>query len=88
VAHGMISGHVRDRNGRPLALARVYVVSGPGAFPDVAALTDEQGAFTLPASGAGTYTIESSLEGFASAQTTVQLAGDGEARVEISLPPG
>jgi len=43
----VISGIVRDPNGRPVADARIYFIGGPVPLPDIAALTDAAGAFSL-----------------------------------------
>lgn len=82
-----ISGQVRDPAGHPVAQARVYFTAGPGPFPDIAALTDERGVFSLSAPSHGDYQIECAAEGFATARTTATVSGDREVRLEISLRP-
>ena len=60
----IIHGAVRDRAGVPVAQARVYFVSGPGSYPDIAALTNEDGRFTLSAPSPGAYLIECNADGY------------------------
>ncbi len=78
----VIAGRVRGPDARPVAQARVYFLDGPAPFPDVAALTGEDGTFTLAAPAPGTYTIGCAAEGFAT--TTIQ-AASGETSLEIVL---
>jgi uncharacterized GH25 family protein len=81
----VISGTVRDREGKPVGGARVYFTSGPVALPDIAALTDDKGSFSLSAPSAGTYEIETAADGFSSASVTVQVNGDQAKHLEITL---
>ena len=68
----IISGEV-TAGGRAVADARVYIVDGPGAFSDIAALTDPQGRFSLTAPQAGNYKVTCAAEGFAPATVTVEV---------------
>jgi hypothetical protein len=81
----VISGIVRDLKGRPVAQARVYFTAGPVPLPDIAALTDSAGSFSLSAPTAGSYTIECTADGFAPAATTVTVSGGSGIHVEIHL---
>jgi hypothetical protein len=81
----VISGVVRTTGGDPVQQARVYFTAGPVALPDIAALTDEEGSFTLSAPDAGTYRIECLAEGFAPAEATVEVAPGQESRIELRL---
>jgi hypothetical protein len=80
-----ISGIVRDSRGNPVAQARVYFTGGPEPWPDIAALTDNNGTFSLSAPSPGTYTIECVAEGFAPVVATVTVTGDQEVRLDITL---
>jgi hypothetical protein len=46
---------VTDDAARPVAGAAVYIVSGPGSFPDLAAITDLRGEVTFGALDPGEY---------------------------------
>ena len=81
-----VSGVVRDARGAPVALARVSFVSGPGALPDVAALTDGQGRFTLSAPRAGNYEIGCNADAQGSARLAV-VVGERGVQVDMVLPP-
>jgi len=81
----VISGVVRSADGDPVQHARVYFTGGPVALPDIAALTDAEGSFTLSAPDAGTYRIECVAEGFAPAEATLDVAPGQEGRVELRL---
>ncbi len=67
--------------------ARVYFVDAPAPVADVAALTAEDGSFSVGAPAAGTYTLECSAEDLAPAQVVVTVAGDETVSVELSLRP-
>jgi hypothetical protein len=82
---GVIFGIVKDRNGNPVARARVSFSAGPVFFPDIAALTDDKGAFALSAPVAGKYTIDVVTEEFALQKTDVAVAVGQKERIEIIL---
>ncbi|MDG4865864.1 carboxypeptidase-like regulatory domain-containing protein, partial [Streptomyces sp. T-3] len=52
-----ITGVVRDASGAPVAGAHVLFTAGPVALPDIAALTDGGGGFSLAAPVPGEYRI-------------------------------
>ena len=79
-----ISGIVVDAAGRPVAQARVYAVKAPGPMPDVAALTGNDGRFTLAAPLPGAYEIGCTSDAHGSASAAVRV-GDGPAHIELRL---
>ena len=83
----VISGVVRDARGHPLAQTRVYFTKGPVPLPDIAALTNKEGAFSLTAPAAGSYTLACAAEGFALTEVTVAVADSQETHLEIQLKP-
>jgi hypothetical protein len=83
-APGIVAGVVTDREGRAVAAARVSFVAGPVSLPDIAALTDSHGAFTLSAPVTGDYTIQCVADGYAPHSHRVSVRS-GE-RVDIQCP--
>jgi hypothetical protein len=83
----VIHGVVRGPDGSPVAQARAYFASGPGPFPDIAALTDPEGRFTLSAPAPGGYVIECAAEGFAPEGVSLDVKEGEESRIEITLRP-
>ena len=81
----VIYGTVRDPRGNPVPQARVYFTAAPVALPDIAALTDAGGAFSLAVPSAGTYQIESAADGFTATSVTVDVKPDQETKLEIVL---
>ena len=81
----MIYGTVRDPRGKPVPQARVYFTAAPVALPDIAALTDTGGAFSLSVPSAGAYQIESAADGFTPTAVTVAVTPEQETRLEIVL---
>jgi hypothetical protein len=81
----VISGVVRTARGRPVADARVYVKRSPVPLPDIAALTDEQGAFAFAVPAAGSYTLACSVEGQATREVTVSVPKDKGRRVAVEF---
>ena len=84
-APASIVGRVRDGAGEPIPDARVYIVTGPGAFPDVAALTGDDGGFTLPAATPGLYRVQAAADGFGTREAAVTVAAGERAACEIVL---
>ena len=82
-----IRGQVRSSDGRPLAEARVYYQDAPVPVPDIAALADTAGRFTLATPADGTYTIGATIEGYAPSSVTVAVAAQEQADIVIVLEP-
>jgi hypothetical protein len=83
----LIHGVVRDPGGSPISAARAYFVGGPEPFPDVAALTNQGGEFTLSAPSPGAYRIECAAEGFSSRTTDIDIGEENDTRLEVRLTP-
>jgi hypothetical protein len=81
----VISGVVRDLHGHPIVQARVYFTNGPVPLPDIAALTNKEGTFSLTAPVAGSYTLACAAEGFAPTVVTVAVTDSQETHLEIRL---
>jgi hypothetical protein len=81
----VISGIVRDPGGKPITDARVYFAGGPMPLPDIAALTNSNGAFSLSVPSAGTYSIECNADGFAPRASTVTVASGQKVQLDIQL---
>jgi protocatechuate 3,4-dioxygenase beta subunit len=64
---GVITGHVLDERGRPLADAVVSAVGGSTSF----AVSDRAGQFTLRALMPGPYLVRAHLDGYVSARQTI-----------------
>lgn len=81
-----IRGRVRDPEGQPIRAARVYLLSGPGPFPDIAALTRDDGSFSLAVREAGAYDVGARAQGFAPGSARVVVApGARDATAEVQL---
>ena len=81
----MISGRVQTINGQAVAEAQVYFTSGPAALPDIAALTDTSGRFSLSVPVAGIYQIGCTADGFVSTTVSVNVKTGQDVKIEISL---
>jgi hypothetical protein len=82
---GIIAGVVSDREGAAVPAARVSFVAGPTALPDIAALTDSRGAFTLSAPVPGDYTIQCVADGYAPKSMRVSVASGQRVDVHCRL---
>ncbi|MGH2613673.1 MAG: carboxypeptidase-like regulatory domain-containing protein [Thermomicrobiales bacterium] len=71
---GRIFCRVVDVEGHPVAGARVFFVSGPGSFPDIAALTDGNGSAVLTAPSPGAYSVQVVADGFVPQTVTAIVA--------------
>ena len=81
----MISGTATSPAG-PIPKARVTIESSPRALPDIAALTDDCGRFTLTTAGAGRYTIAVHADGFEVARIECDV-GASDKHVDVELIP-
>jgi hypothetical protein len=81
----IVSGVVRGRGGSAVEGARVFFAGGPGSLPDVAALTDASGAFTLSAPAAGLYRVRCVADGYSPGDVEVTLEAGGTQRVTVTL---
>jgi hypothetical protein len=68
VSARLIVGTVVGARGEPVAGARIYFVEGPVPLPDIAAVTDSEGRFTLTAPAPGTYTVGGAFDDVATSE--------------------
>ena len=81
----VVAGVVRGPDGQQLPLARVFIARGPVPVPDVAALTDAEGRFTLSLPASGSYEVACVAEGYAPSSAIVEVADQQELRLELRL---
>ncbi len=81
----VISGVVRSPDGKPVSNARVYFTSGPVALPDIAAITDKKGRFSITAPAPGEYVIEGIADEFGTHSSKVKVKGGEEVRLDLKL---
>lgn len=81
----LIEGVVRTARGAPVMDARIYLRRGPAPLPDIAALTDEQGAFAFAVPAAGKYTVACSVEGQATLEATVTVPKNKGRRAAVEF---
>lgn len=80
-----VHGLVVDAKGRPVPQASVGWVEGPVALPDVMALTDAQGRFTLSAPVHGSYRLQCRSDAQGERQLAVQV-GAKQPALRVVLP--
>jgi Carboxypeptidase regulatory-like domain len=83
----VVGGVVRGPGGEELPQARVFIAKAPVPVPDVAALTDAEGRFTLSLPAAGRYEVACVVEGYAPLSATVEVADEQGLQLELQLPP-
>ena len=81
----VIVGRVIGPGGKPIANARVYFTRGPVPLPEIAALTDDSGGFSLTAPAPGKYVLAAAAEGLTDSSATVEVGKGREANVDIKL---
>jgi len=81
----VISGVVRSPDGKPVSNARVYFTAGPAPLPEIAALTDSNGAFSLTAPAPGEYVIESAADEFGTRSSKLKVKGGEPVRLDLKL---
>jgi TonB-dependent receptor len=78
---GDVHGHLQqDASGQPVANARVTLLG-----TSYATTTDKNGDFVFANVPAGTYTVSSTVSGFATANSSLTVDTSGEAKVALSL---
>ena len=85
--HSIISGKVVDTSRKAISDARVFFSAGPGYFPDIAALTNQKGEFTLPAPVKGLYTVEVAADGFRQKQVAISIPAELTSEFSVELEP-
>ncbi|MEV6751075.1 carboxypeptidase-like regulatory domain-containing protein [Streptomyces sp. NPDC051214] len=90
-----ITGVVRDTSGTPVTGAHVLFTEGPQPLPDIAALTDAEGRFSLVAPTAGEYRLicradpllgpSGTAEATVRVEPSAQAAPQGRLSVELTL---
>ena len=81
----VISGRVCDVAGGAIAGACVFFLEGPVALPDIAALTNEKGEFSLSVPVPGAYRIGCAADGHPPAQVDTVIEAGSRPQVEINL---
>ena len=81
----VISGIVRGPKGQPIPNARVYFTSGPVPLPEIAAITNNSGEFSLTAPAPGEYVIEGAADDFQPQSSKVKVKGNAPVRLELPL---
>lgn len=82
----LIRGLVADADGKPISWATAVFMEGPVALPDIAAVTDDAGRFTVAAPAPGAYRVGFHAVAFEPAEVTVTV-GDSDVDVECRLQP-
>lgn len=77
---GEIKGRVTDQAGTPISEATIVIASGTSPFPDIAALTDEQGKYQLSGIPTGTFDVAVYADGYAAQNRTITVK-EGETSI-------
>ena len=81
----LVSGRVVDREGRPVAGARVFFSRGPAAVQDVALLTGDDGEYTMSAPSAGEYEITTIADEHGTTKASVDVQDSGVSELELRV---
>ena len=84
----LVSGIVLDPVGNGVAGARVSFAAGPVPLPDIAALTDARGAFTLSAPVPGEYIVQCVADGYRPRSVRVSVRAGEHVDVRCQLVAG
>lgn len=82
----VLSGKVQTANGKAVAMARIYFTKSPISLPDITALTDAQGTFSVSVPVEGAYQIGCKTDGFAPVTVDVNVKKDQNNAITIRLP--
>lgn len=79
---GSITGRVIDAEGQPVSGATVAITGGTQPFPDIAAVTNSQGAFRFGGMQPGSYDLEVH-KGTATGQAQVVVSAPTNVEIQI-----
>lgn len=82
----VVNGTVLDATGQPVAGATVIFTESPVPVPDVAALTDDEGKFSLAAPAPGHYELLVNAAGHAEKHIDAEVGAvkGGQLRIELT----
>jgi hypothetical protein len=84
--HGSVAGYVVEADsGRPAQDVSVFIASGPGPAPDIAALTDAEGHFRLDHLQPGLWNLRAVGPAGAEATGQVEVFENAVSEATISL---
>jgi len=81
----VISGTVRGPDGKAVSGARVYFTEGPVSFPEIAAITDESGDYSLTAPAPGTWGVACAADELTRKISNVSVSDGKPARLDFRL---
>lgn len=81
----IIHGVVSDPDGKPIAGARVYFTQSPAALPDIAALTNDKGEYSLAVPAAGKYRIGCTADEFETLTRDVEIEKGAPKKANFKL---
>jgi len=81
----LITGVVLDSGGAPVTGATVHIADGPAAFPDVAALTGQDGSFSFSVPVEGDYTLACRAPDDTVSRASARAVATEPARVELHV---
>jgi hypothetical protein len=85
VSRSVVAGCVFGPDRKRIAGASVMFAAGPVAIPDIAQLTDSQGAFELAAPAKGTYRLVINAPGFSPVERNVEVTGNATSPIEVKV---
>jgi hypothetical protein len=81
---GLIKGTVSDAAGSPISDVAIVIVEGTSPWPEMATYSSAAGAYQWLVD-AGTYTLEASRDGYASARGEVTVVAGQETVLDLTL---
>ena len=87
-AAGGFAGVITDASGAPIADMLVAIVSGTAAFPEIAAVTDSSGAYSLGGVPPGTFQVAVfDLQGQMAREESVVVTAGETATLDFTVSP-
>jgi len=81
----VIYGVVHDPDGKPVSGARVYFTASPVALPDIAALTNDKGEYSLSVPVSGKYRIGCTADEFETLTRAVEIEKGAHKKANFKL---
>ena len=82
---GVIIGRVIAEKQIPISDVKVGIIKGTASYPDLIALTDENGEYDLEYISTGTFTVSANKEEYTTQTKTIKVRADEEVRLDFVL---
>ncbi|UCF13389.1 MAG: carboxypeptidase regulatory-like domain-containing protein [Thermoplasmatales archaeon] len=82
---GVIAGQVKDNKQIPIPDVKIGVTKGTASYPDIIALTDDNGEYDLEYISTGTFEVTASKDNYITQTKVAKVKGNEETKLDFVL---